>query len=105
MSNKFQDPDKPMPDEPAALGRLLSEDPRLELREQRFPVRAIVLAVIFGNVGETTIPIEPAAARSFAEDLVRRWPRNGCSPASRSTLSRDPAALPASRQKSRLAPG
>jgi hypothetical protein len=59
-----------MPDERIALGMLLSQQPRLELREQRFPVRAIVLAVIFGEVGETTIPIEFDAARGFAQDLV-----------------------------------
>ena len=94
-----------MPDEPGRSGGCSAKTRGSSSASSGSSVRAIVLAVIFGNVGETTIPIEPAAARSFAEDLVRRWPRNGCSPASRSTLSRDPAALPASRQKSRLAPG
>jgi hypothetical protein len=67
--NKENEPT--MPDEHTALGMLLSQQPRLELREQQFPVRGIVLAVIFGQVGETTIPIEPDAARGFAEDLVK----------------------------------
>jgi hypothetical protein len=59
-----------VPDERTALGMLLSQQPRLELREQRFPVRQIVLAVIFGDAGETTIPITVDAARLFAVDLV-----------------------------------
>jgi hypothetical protein len=60
----------PYPDEAQALGYLLSEDPRLELRQQLFPARQIVLAVIFGSRGEVTIPITPAAARAFAADLA-----------------------------------
>ena len=40
-----------MPDEPTALGMLLSEEPRVEVRLQAFPVRQVVLAVIFGSTG------------------------------------------------------
>ena len=36
----------------------------------QFPVRGIVLAVIFGDVGESTIPLESDTARLLAEDLV-----------------------------------
>jgi len=62
---------------------VLSEDLRLELREQQFPVRAIVLAVILGGVGETTIlpglwerraaglePANPRFWRSAARGLL-----------------------------------
>jgi hypothetical protein len=60
-----------LPDERTAIGMLLSEEPKLELREQLFPVRQIVLVIVCGDAGGLTIPIEPDAARRFAADLVR----------------------------------
>ncbi len=43
-----------MPDERTALARLLTQPPRLELREQFFPTRAIVLVVLCGDAGGLT---------------------------------------------------
>jgi hypothetical protein len=59
-----------MPDERTALGMLLTQQPRLELRVLEFPVRTIVLAVIFGESGEVTVPITPDSARKFASNLL-----------------------------------
>jgi hypothetical protein len=59
-----------MPDEPTALGMLLSEEPTVEARLQAFPVRRVVLAVIFGATGEVTIPLFADQARAFADTLI-----------------------------------
>jgi hypothetical protein len=59
-----------MPDGRTALGMLVSQPPRLEVREQLFPVRGPVLAVVFGDVGEATVPLEPETARLLAAELV-----------------------------------
>src|SRR5262249_40496936 len=52
MTNEVQ-----IPDEGAMIGRLLAEEPKLEVREQLYPVRRVVLALLFPNHGaEITVP-------------------------------------------------
>jgi hypothetical protein len=59
-----------MSDERVLLGRLLEQEPRLELRTLTFPARRVVLAIVFDGVGEITVPLFADQARGFAATLV-----------------------------------
>jgi hypothetical protein len=45
-------------------------DPKVQVRQQVFPERRIVLALVFEEIGECTVPMFPEQARELASTLI-----------------------------------
>jgi hypothetical protein len=58
-------------DAAAALKYALGDGkPRVEVRQGLFPMRAVLLAIVYGTRGEVNVPLTPDQARECAEALV-----------------------------------
>jgi hypothetical protein len=58
------------PDVTTALKYVLDEKPSVEVREGLFPIRAVLLAIVYGTRGEVNVPLTTDQARLLADTLV-----------------------------------